>query len=99
MACLTFLPINRTIQAAEGDTLLDAAMGHGIDLPHECGGNCACTTCHVVIIAGMENLFLMEQVEAERLETAENRTPASRLACQAIMQGGDITVFLPFPQR
>ncbi|HZT44450.1 MAG TPA: 2Fe-2S iron-sulfur cluster-binding protein [Chthonomonadaceae bacterium] len=89
------MPQNRTVSAQEGDTLLDAALQHGIPLEHECGGNCACTTCHVIVREGGENLSPMEEVEADRLSTAEGLTPASRLACQAILRGGDVMVFLP----
>lgn len=95
MVNLTFLPQHCTVSAHEGDTLLDAALQHGIPLEHECGGNCACTTCHVIVLEGCENLSLMEEVEADRLSTAEGLIPASRLACQAILRGGDVTVLLP----
>src|SRR5437763_1518922 len=76
---LTFLPQNVTVQAAVGDTILDAALDNGIDLQHECGGNCACTTCHVIIEAGVENLSPMEEVERDRLATATGWTSRSRL--------------------
>jgi 2Fe-2S ferredoxin len=89
---LTFFPQGISVSARPGDTILDAALDNGIDLPHECGGNCACTTCHVAVEAGGEHLSLIEEVEAERLETAENRTASSRLGCQALLQGGDVTV-------
>lgn len=95
MANLTFLPQNRAVAAHEGDTVLDAALHHGIPLEHECGGNCACTTCHVIVLEGGENLSPMEEVEADRLSTAEGLTPTSRLACQAILRGGDVIVLLP----
>ncbi len=98
MVNLTFLPQNRAVSAHKGDTLLDAALQHGIPIEHECGGNCACTTCQVMILAGGENLSRMEEVEADRLSTAEVVAAASRLACQALLRGGDVTVLLPpFP--
>jgi len=89
---LTFLPRDVTVQVRRGDTILDAALDNGIDLPHECGGNCACTTCHVLVEAGLECLSPMEEVERERLMTAEGWTAYSRLACQAIVLGDDLTV-------
>jgi 2Fe-2S ferredoxin len=94
---LTFLPENVTVQASRGDTILDAALQYGIDLPHECGGNCACTTCHVIVQAGRENLSPMEEVEADRLRDAEGRTPDSRLGCQALLLGGAVTALIPEP--
>lgn len=92
MTRVTFSPQDITVTARPGDTVLDAALDNGIDLPHECGGNCACTTCHVHVLAGSRSLSPMEEVEADRLSTAENRTPQSRLGCQAILRGGDVTV-------
>jgi 2Fe-2S ferredoxin len=89
---VTFLPANITITANRGDTLLDAALDHGIPIEHECGGNCSCTTCHVVVEEGWENLSPVEYPEDERLDDADNRSPKSRLACQALIQRGFVTV-------
>ena len=33
-------------------SLLDVALNVGVPLEHVCGGNCACTTCHVIVTAG-----------------------------------------------
>lgn len=91
-AAVTFLPDALTVVGNVGDTVLDAALDHGVDLPHECGGNCACTTCHVRVESGAENLSIPEPVEDERLSTADNRCRSSRLACQALLTGGPVTV-------
>ena len=98
-ATVTFLPSGIHITARVGDTILDAALDHGFDLPHECGGNCACTTCHVLVQSGAENLSAMEEAEDDRLGTTDTRTPASRLGCQAILRGGDVTVLVPKPDE
>jgi len=89
---VTFLPDCITVEGRSGDTVLDVALENGIDLPHECGGNCACTTCHLRVESGWAHLSLMEPVENERLATAENRTANSRLACQALLVSGPIVV-------
>ncbi len=89
---ITFLPDEFTVTGRTGDTVLDAAIDNGIDLPHECGGNCACTTCHICVDSGAENLSPMEAVENDRLSTAEMRTSLSRLACQALLIGGPVRV-------
>ena len=94
MPLVTFLPQNLTYEARTGETLLDVALDNGIDLEHDCGGNCACTTCHVLIREGAENLSRMEEVEEDRLSTAPNLQPNSRLSCQALLSG-DVTVRLP----
>lgn len=74
------------VTAHTGDTLLDAALDSSIDLPHECGGNCTCTTCHVVVEDGHECLSPMEPPEDERLNDTPLRNPLSRLACQALLR-------------
>lgn len=72
-------------------SLLDIALNYHIDLQHACGGNCACTTCHVVVKQGEENLSNMEDDEEDRIYMADNLTLHSRLGCQAIVKG-DVTV-------
>ncbi len=75
-------------------SLLDVALNGDIPLEHACGGNCACTTCHVIVRDGMANLSEMDDEEADRLDTAWDLTPASRLACQAIVKG-DVVCEVP----
>ncbi|MCC6730118.1 MAG: 2Fe-2S iron-sulfur cluster binding domain-containing protein [Chthonomonadales bacterium] len=77
--------------AAKGDTLLDAALDSGLAMPHDCGGNCSCTSCHVQVIRGAEWLSPMQEPEEDRLATSPARGPGSRLACQALLIGGDVT--------
>lgn len=80
------------------ESLLDVALHHGIPLEHACGGSCACTTCHVIVREGSQNLSQMEDDEADRLDTAWDLTPASRLGCQAVITG-DVVVELPLYTR
>src|SRR5512136_1658312 len=75
-------------------SLLDVALNVGVPLEHVCGGNCACTTCHVIVRFGMNNLSDMDDDEADRLDTAWDLTPQSRLACQAVVRG-DVTCEIP----
>ena len=75
------------------ESFLDVAMNAGIHLEHACGGSCACTTCHLIIREGMENLSEMEDVEADRLDTAWELTTTSRLGCQAVIKGDVVAEF------
>ncbi len=75
-------------------SLLDVALNFEIPLEHVCGGNCACTTCHVAVTEGMANLSEMDDDEADRLDTAWDLTPTSRLACQAVVRG-DVVCEIP----
>ena len=101
---VTFLPENKTVEFESGklpyehhgkpESVLDVALNNGIDLEHACGGSCACTTCHVIVKEGLENLSEADDDELDRLDMAAGLTLRSRLGCQAIVEG-DITVEIP----
>lgn len=91
MPKVTFLPMQQTFDSNPGDTVLDVAIANDVPLQHACGGFCACTTCHVIVKAGEQNLSELEEAEEERLERATGLTLKSRLACQAKLRG-DVTV-------
>ena len=98
---VTFMPANKTIEVDDEQypladhgkpgSLLDIALAHGIELEHNCGGSCACTTCHVIVKEGEANLSDMQEDEEDRLDTAEGLTIHSRLGCQAVVRG-DVVV-------
>jgi ferredoxin, 2Fe-2S len=75
-------------------SLLDVALSVGLPLEHVCGGNCACTTCHVIVKSGAQHLSELTDEEADRLDTAWDVTPHSRLACQAVVSG-DVECEIP----
>jgi len=79
-------------------SILDVLLANGVPLEHACGGSCACTTCHVIIREGARNLSEMEDDEADRLDTAWDLTPQSRLGCQAVISG-DVVCELPMYTR
>ena len=80
------------------ESFLDVAKNLGVPLEHACGGSCACTTCHVMINEGAQNLSEMEDDEADRLDTAWGLTARSRLGCQAVITG-DVVCELPMYTR
>ena len=75
-------------------SLLDICLNQGVHLEHACGGNCACTTCHVIVKQGDKNLSPMDDEEADRLDMAADLTLHSRLGCQCVVKG-DVTVEIP----
>ena len=79
-------------------SLLDIAKHHDIPLEHACGGSCACTTCHVIVREGANHLSEMQDDEVDRLDTAWDVTPKSRLGCQAVVTG-DVVVEIPMYTR
>ena len=101
---VTFLPARVTVEVDDAKypladhgrpgSLLDIALAHDIALEHNCGGSCACTTCHVIVREGEANLSEMEIDEEDRLDLAEGLTIHSRLGCQAVVRG-DVTVEIP----
>jgi len=95
IAEVTFEPGGVRALGRRGDTLLDIALDQGVPLEHECGGNCSCTTCRVVVRSGEMNLSPMEPPERERLEMEGASGPGVRLACQALARGGPVVVWIP----
>lgn len=101
---VTFLPQNVTVEFdpeklpyqehGKPLSILDIALNFGIQLEHACGGNCACTTCHVVVKDGDGNLTPMDDEEADRLDMAADLTLHSRLGCQCVVTG-DVVVEIP----
>ena len=69
------------------ESFLDLAMNNGIHLEHACGGSCACTTCHLFVVKGEQNLSEPEDNELDRLDTAWDLRTNSRLGCQAVIKG------------
>jgi len=103
---VTFLPEGKTVEFEHGklpyqehgkpESILDVALNFGINLDHACGGNCACTTCHVVVKKGKEGLSELEDDEADRLDGAADLQLESRLGCQVqITKPCDIVVEIP----
>jgi 2Fe-2S ferredoxin len=84
----------KELEVSPGITILDAALDNNIEIDHNCGGNCACSTCQVIIEEGMENLTPMREDEADLLEDTPGRTPQSRLACQSQVMG-DVRAKIP----
>lgn len=95
MPRVTFLPGERSADVAAGTTLLDAADAAGVELPSNCGGVCACTTCHVWIERGLEALSEIEDREDDKLQEAAGLSAHSRLACQARVGAEDVVVRVP----
>jgi 2Fe-2S ferredoxin len=103
---VTFLPEGKTVEFESGklpydehgkpESVLDVAINFGVQIEHACGGSCACTTCHVIVKQGDENLSPnpADDDEMDRLDQAPGLTLHSRLACQAVVTG-DVTVEIP----
>ncbi len=97
MPKITVLPLGVTIEAAHGQTIMDAARAAGYYWPTTCGGKGECTTCAGLIEHGRENLSPMGRYEEFNLRRQRGRAAlatALRLCCQARVYG-DVQVRKP----
>ena len=77
-------------------SILDIAMGHGVDVEHVCGGVVACSTCHVIVKQGLETCNEGTDDEYDQLDEAPMTALQSRLGCQCVPNGTkDIVVEIP----
>jgi len=87
MVKITFVDFkgaSRTVEATEGQTLMETAIRSDIPgIVGECGGACACATCHVIVDpAWAEKTGKAAQMEEDMLDFASDVAPTSRLSCQ-----------------
>jgi 2Fe-2S ferredoxin len=77
-------------------SVLDIALANDIDIDHACGGVCACSTCHIVVLQGLDSCSPGTEEEEDQLDKAPGVTPRSRLACQTVPNGReDLVVQIP----
>ena len=80
----------------EGESILDVALDNEVDLHHNCGAVCGCSTCHVYIESGEDLFPEMSDREEEYVDRARNPRFNSRLACQCkLTRDGDLRVLIP----
>ena len=87
MTKITFIDAagpSRTVDAEDGSTVMETALKNAIPgIEAECGGACACATCHVYVDdSWVEKLPKAEQMEEDMLDFAFDVRPSSRLSCQ-----------------
>jgi 2Fe-2S ferredoxin len=87
MVKITYIDSAGTVRAVEGEvgsTVMETAINHGVpEIEAECGGACACSTCHVYIDeAWREKVGGPSPMEEDMLDFAFEVRPNSRLSCQ-----------------
>ena len=90
-----YCPAGAEVQAPAGTSICEALLDHGIEIEHACEMSCACTTCHVVVRAGLQSLGELDEAEEDLLDRAWGLEPTSRLSCQAILAQQDVTIEIP----
>ncbi len=85
-----------THEIFEGESILEVALDNNIQLNHNCGGVCGCSTCHLYVESGEDLLPEMSDREEEYVDRARDPKYNSRLACQCkLSQNGDLVVIIP----
>lgn len=69
------------VEVKEGTTILDAAVDNNMKIDHNCGGDCTCSTCQVIIEESPGKLDEMSEDEMGLLDEVEALTETCRLAC------------------
>lgn len=86
MPHLRYSPDGQTVIADMTETILQASLRCGIPHTHVCGGHARCSTCRVLVTAGLEHCSarnVREQQMADKLHFS----PDIRLACQTVARG------------
>ena len=87
MTKITYIQPDGTAQTVDGEagmTVMETAKKHQIEgIEAECGGACACATCHVYVDeAWREKTGMPSEMEEDMLDFAFDVRPGSRLSCQ-----------------
>jgi 2Fe-2S ferredoxin len=88
-----------TVTSEEGDTLLEVALKNDIQLHHNCGGVCACTTCHIYLEKGEEFVEELSDKEEDFIDRARNPKLNSRLSCQCLLNEGEGELEVTVPDQ
>lgn len=87
MPKVTYIAFDGTrseVDAAEGETVMSTALDNSVKgIDGDCGGECACATCHVYVDqAWLDRVGPLEEHEDQMLELTPDRNERSRLGCQ-----------------
>ena len=81
-----------TVEVKRGTSILDAAEECGARVGHACGGNLACSTCHVYVEQGFDSLGEIADKENDIMDKAFDVRQESRLGCQAKLADEDVVL-------
>lgn len=88
-------PEGAVIEAKEGESICQNLLDNGILIEHACEMSCACTTCHVIVREGFNDLEPSGEEEDDLLDKAWGLEPNSRLSCQAIVEDAPLVIEIP----
>ena len=100
---IAFTGERKTVDAQAGESVMLTAIKNNVSgIDADCGGACACATCHVYVdTSWVHRLPLMSDMEKGMLDFAPGIKPNSRLSCQIEVNGDldGLIVELPRTQR
>jgi 2Fe-2S ferredoxin len=88
-----------TVRASEGLSILEVCEENDIHLNHNCGGVCACSTCHLYVAKGEDFLEEISDKEEDFIDRAINPRLNSRLGCQCIILDDDAVIAVDIPDQ
>jgi ferredoxin, 2Fe-2S len=83
MPKVRFEPEGIEIEVPVGTTILEASQKAHAQVGSACGGVCACSTCHVYVKQGLNDLAAASDREEDIMDKAFDVRPSSRLGCQS----------------
>jgi 2Fe-2S ferredoxin len=83
----------------DGQSLLEVALKNDIELHHNCGGVCACSTCHLYLEEGEGFVEELSDKEEDFIDRAVSPRLNSRLGCQCVLQEGDGNIVVTLPDQ
>ena len=83
----------------DDQSILEVALKNNINLHHNCGGVCACSTCHLYINKGDDFLEELSDKEEDFIDRAVNPRINSRLGCQCVLLDDDGVIEVTLPDQ
>ena len=104
MTKLTFIAFDGTrfdVDAVNGSTVMENAIKNAVPgIDAECGGACACATCHVYVDDAFADVVGKPQaMEEDMLDFAFDVRPTSRLSCQIKVSDAIEGLIVSIPER
>jgi len=80
-------------------SILEVALKNDIELHHNCGGVCACSTCHLYIELGEQFIEELSDKEEDFIDRAVSPRLNSRLGCQCLLNEGSGNIKVTVPDQ
>lgn len=93
------IPTKVVENAPVDESILEITEDNDIHLNHNCGGVCACSTCHIYVRSGEDALEEISDKEEDFIDRAINPQLESRLACQCIITDANAVIEVEIPDQ